>query len=231
VASDWVVRDAHRPTNYSTVLNYRGERTELVYHEKRDYDFPSDAPKAEWVYLTSMGQGSERIHPQLNAYLDRTKAKLVFQPGTFQLRLGMHMLKQMIARTHILFVNKEEAAQLMGDGNKEIPTLLSQFHDAGCAIPVITDGGKGSYAYDDGKVLHMPIIDEPVVERTGAGDAYATAFLAAMHHGKSVADAMRWGTCNSASVIGAIGPQEGLLTRTKLAAMLKRFPDIKPKKI
>src|SRR3989338_5550013 len=37
VSTQYVVADKKRRTNYSTVINYQGERTILVYHEHRDY--------------------------------------------------------------------------------------------------------------------------------------------------------------------------------------------------
>lgn len=231
VETTYVVHDDKRPTNYSTVLNYHGERTILLYHEHRDYEFPTNMAKAKWVYLTSMGEGSERIHPQLIEYLDKTKARFVFQPGTFQLRLGMRMLKQLIARAEIVIMNKDEAVALLKNGTKDIPTLLKEFCMVGCTTPIITDGRKGSYAYDGKDVLKMGIMDTPVVERTGCGDAFATALVAGLHYGKSLEEAMRWGTANSASVIETVGPQEGLLTKTKLNAMLRRFKDVQAEKL
>ena len=51
-----------------------------------------------------------------------------------------------------------------------------------------------------------------VVEKTGAGDGYTSAFLAAWCHHLSVETAMQWGSYNAAAVIGKVGAQAGLLT-------------------
>jgi ribokinase len=77
----------------------------------------------------------------------------------------------------------------------------------------------------------MGILPIDLVEATGAGDAYATGFIAALFHGHSTAEAMRWGSANSASVVTKIGPQDGLLKLKEMQKMLSRFKDIKPKKI
>jgi len=69
----------------------------------------------------------------------------------------------------------------------------------------------------------MGILPTPVVERTGAGDSFATAFISALHFGKPIKTAMCWGTVNSASVIMKIGPIAGLLTRAGLDAMHKKY--------
>ena len=56
---------------------------------------------------------------------------------------------------------------------------------------------------------------------TGAGDAYGTGVVAAFCYGKSLAEAMRWGAANGASVVEQIGPQAGLLTYDQMQEKLK----------
>ena len=224
VATTFVTRDKNRNTNFSTVLNFRGERTILVYHEKRNYVFSKKLPKTSWVYYTSMAKGSEVLHHALLAHCKKTHAKLVFQPGTFQLKLGIEELAPLIAASELTIVNKEEAEQLVGDSTRDVRVLLSRLRHYGCRTAVITDGPDGSYTYDGSRYVYLGIFDTPVVERTGCGDAYATGLIAALHHEKPLAEAMRWGTANSASVLGSVGPQKGLLTRRGIAALLKRFP-------
>ncbi len=220
--------DKKRGTNYSTVLNFRGERTILVFHEKRDYRFPKEMPSAQWLYYTSLGKGSEKMHAALLAYLKRTGTQLCFQPGTFQLKLGVQALQPVIGASAITVVNKEEAERIVGNATRDVSSLLKRLKSMGCGVAVITDGPLGSYAFDGKQMLKMGIFEVPVVERTGCGDSYATAFLAALHYGEPLGEAMRWGTANAASVLGQIGPQAGLLTRNGMDKTLKRFADVQP---
>jgi ribokinase len=220
--------DRKKGTNYSTVLNFKGERTILVYHEPRNYRLPADLPKSKWVYYTSLGKGSEVMHGPLLKYCHKTKSKLVFQPGTFQLKLGTEALRPMLAASEIVFVNKEEAEQLVGDSTRDMKVLLARLRALGCEIAVITDGPLGSYAFDGSKNLFCDIMDVPAVERTGCGDAYATAFTAALAKGLPIEEAMRWGSANSASVLGYVGPQAGLLTSAQMKKWLKKFSGVRP---
>jgi len=126
-------------------------------------------------------------------------------------------------------MNKEEAQRLLDNGTKEMKQLLSGLRNIGARIAVITDGAEGSYSFDGTHYRKLEIFDTPVVERTGSGDSYATAFMAALHYGKDVGEAMRWGTANSASVVQYVGPQAGLLDRAGIAKMLKKFSSIQPK--
>jgi ribokinase len=231
VDTAYVTFDKKRETNYSTVINFRGERTILVYHEHRAYRFPKSLLASKWLYYTSLGKGSEVMHPALLNYVKKFGVKLCFQPGTFQLRLGLQALTPIIAASEIVIVNKEEAERIVDGETREIGDLLKRLKALGCAIAVITDGPQGSYAYDGKKFLKMGIFDVPVIERTGCGDAYATAFLAALHYGKPIEEAMRWGTGNAASVLGYVGPQEGLLKRPGMNKMLKRFASIHATKL
>ncbi len=226
-----VVFDKKRGTNYSTVLNFKGERTILVFHEKRDYVFPKTLDGAKWIYYTSMGKGSEKLHAPLLAYVKKSKAKMVFNPGTFQLKLGTENLQKIIAATELTIVNKQEAERVCGNENPTIKVLLMRLKKMGAGLAVITDGPNGSYAYDGRKFFQLGIFDVPVVERTGCGDAYATALVAALHFGHSLPEAMRWGTANAASVLGEVGPQAGLLKTSEMKKMLKRFGKIQAKEI
>ncbi|HYE60119.1 MAG TPA: carbohydrate kinase family protein [Candidatus Kapabacteria bacterium] len=222
VKREYIKVDRKKGTNYSTVLNYKGERTILVYHEERKYQLPR-LQKAKWVYLTSMAYGSEKIHEPLLAYVKRSGAKLAFNPGTFQMKLGLGRLLPLLSATEILFLNKEEAERLLGREDS-IKNLLNALHRKGPKMVVITDGMNGSYAYNGTAYYTMPIFDGPVVERTGAGDSYGTAFVAAIALGKDMSEAMRWGSVNASSVVQYIGAQEGLLTRGKLTRLLKQHP-------
>jgi sugar/nucleoside kinase (ribokinase family) len=84
---------------------------------------------------------------------------------------------------------------------------------------VITDGDNGSFVQDENnRFYYLGSVKIEVVEKTGAGDAYTSGFLAAVLNGKPVEEAMRWGAQDSASVIQQIGAEAGLLTKTALEA-------------
>lgn len=185
----------------------------------------------EWLYLTSTGHGWEKIYQEILSKLSVDKTKLAFNPGTYQFKAPVDVLHPVFAKTYTLFVNKEEA-QLLVNNNREgdIKMLQDKLYQLGPRIVVITDGPKGSYSYDGRHRLFMPILDAPVVERTGAGDSFSSAFCAALMYDKTIEEAMVWGTYNAASVIGQIGPQVGLLTYKQMQEKLKS-PEISAKEI
>lgn len=229
VATSFVRIDRGHRTNYSVVLNFQAERTILIHHVPRTYRLPALAP-ARMVYLTSMGQGWERILPALRRYLRSSGSKLAFNPGTHQLRSPAATLRALLKDTDILLVNREEAADILRCSAGVSPRkLLTGLRALGPATVVVTDGPSGSYGLVDHAAYAMPAFPFPAMERTGAGDAFSTGFLAALLDGKDVRTALRWGTANAGSVVLRIGPQLGLLRLSALQAFLRRFARVTPR--
>lgn len=224
VATELITIQKGTMSNVSTVINIFGERTILVYHYPRTYVLPA-LPKANYYYLTSMAPGSESIFDSLAKILSSDGSKLVYQPGTYQLRIGLPPVEQLLKQTEIIVMNKEEAQQYTGSTSTDIKILLKALKNLGPAIVVITDGTKGSYCYDGTKMLFMDIIKEiPRVEATGAGDAYAAGFTTARIEGKSIAQAMAWGNYNASGVIQKIGPQAGLIRKQDISTWEQKYP-------
>lgn len=230
VSTEYVTTDPKRETNYSTVLNFKGERTILVHHERRTYKLPK-LSEAKWVYYTSLGKGHEKQEKELLAYLKTyPKTKLAFNPGTHQLHRGLKALTPVIARSELFIVNRDEAARLLEDGDRPIHNMITHFHKLGARIVAITDGPEGSYASDGAAIWYLPIFKGPAIERTGAGDSYTIGMINGLFSGKELPEAMRYGTANAWSVVQAIGPQKGLLMETEMKKTLKKFTKIKARK-
>lgn len=214
--------------NTSVILSNHGERTVLVYHLPRKYVWPKNMPPSRYLYFTSMRTGFEKNHSKIIDYVKSTGAKLVFQPGTFQLMLGLKKLKPLLKYTELLVLNREEAAQLLNKPSiTSVGELLHDLRKVGPRLISITDGEAGAWGCDGQNCYQLPIYPGKRIESTGAGDAFATAVVAALALGKSFKEALTWGPVNSASVIQQVGPQAGLLTRKQLEADLKKVKSYK----
>lgn len=231
-----------KTTNYHYVLWFGNERTILIKHEIFEYAVPTIVP--EYLYLSSLGENSLTYHQDLVGYLQaHPEIKLVFQPGTFQIKFGTEALAEIYKRTHIFFCNKEEAIRILkldDSADHDIKHLLLGLRKLGVQLPVITDGPDGAYTYDTDMrivdtavfdemtpVLHMPIYPDikPPLERTGAGDAFASTFTTAIALGRTITEALMWGSINSMSVCQDIGAQRGLLTEEKIEEYIKTAPE------
>lgn len=223
-------------SNYHYVLWYESDRTILVKHEHYKYKWPilnSDSVP-QWLYLSSLGEGTEDYHQAIIEYLKaHEEVKLAFQPGTFQLKMGNN-LKEIYKRAEVVFMNVEEAKRLLNTDTGEIEKLLAELSNWGPELTVITDGPRGAYLRKGSDNWFMPIYPDvaPPVERTGAGDAFASTFTAALALGRSPLEALTWAPINSMSVVQKVGAQEGLLSQKQLLEYLKIAPpDYRAKKL
>ncbi len=231
----YVIENDNLPSNHHVVLDYKGERTILIYHQPWKYHLP-DLDASKWIYFTSLSPSfvDSNLIEQLMSYLERTGAKLLYNPGTFQIKQGVKKDHRLLSLTELFIVNVEEAKLILGfDEGKEVPIkkLLQGIVDLGPRMVVITDGANGSYGYESEKFYKLDIFPAKLVEMTGSGDGFATGTLAGLFHGKSLDEAMRWGAANGASVVEEIGPQKGLLSYNKMMEKLKENVKIVAKEI
>lgn len=232
VATEFVKTENGKYSNYHYVLLYNGERTILIKHEDFTYSLPNIG-KPKWLYLSSLGASSLTFHDQIAEYLEANpEIKLALQPGTFQINLGLEKLARLYSRADILFLNVEEAKKVLKlqpsvtNRQEEVKILLKEMHDKGPKIVVLTDGPAGAYAYDGTDFLFIPPYPDiaPPVDRTGAGDSFASTVVSAVALDLPLSAALEWGPVNSMSVVQQIGARAGLLTREEIQKYLAEKP-------
>lgn len=231
VSTEYVGSHEGIPTNYHYVLWYDVDRTILVKHAHFPVSFPQDMKAPKMIYLSSLGEGTEEYHAEIATYiLNNPEVKLVFQPGTFQMKMGIEKLKDIYTNTYAFFCNIEEAQRILKNEEKDIKELFAGLHALGPKIVFITDGINGAYASNGTEAWFMPIYPHDPYERTGAGDAFASTVSIALLEGKSITEALTWGPINSMSVVQFVGAQKGLLTMDRLKHHLAEAPvDYAPK--
>lgn len=223
-----MVIEQDKATSYWYVLCYQADRTMLVKSEKYRYEWRDPETKPDWIYLAYLGEDSWPLHEGLLDYLDRNPdVNFVLQPGTFQFKWGAEKMAGLYRRSKIVLMNREEAMDVTGLPYDSITTLARGLHDLGAEIVVITDGPNGSYASDGSRVLTIPNYPDPQppVERTGAGDAFSSTFVAAIAAGETLETALAWSPINSMNVVQHVGAQRGLLTREELQKHLAEAPE------
>jgi ribokinase len=223
VGTQYCATNKGTPTNVHTVIVCGGDRTIFSYHEPRHYKIQNwENPK--WVYYTSLGYGFEAFQQELIGYLQKNKnIGVAFNPGTIQMKAGIDKLKSFIQVTDILFLNLEEAQRLVE--GKDLPDLHKKLHQLGAKMTVITDGKKGASASDGKEVIVISAYSDerPVVDKTGAGDAFSSGFLAAIFYGKGMKEALTWGAVNSGDSIKEIGAIKGLCTKEQIEKKVREL--------
>ncbi len=221
-------------SNASSVISFKGERTILVYHQNWQYNLP-DLDQTRWIYFSSLSASFSKTNIifQLENFLERTGAKLAYNPGTLQLEYGVKKFPKLLLLTHLFIVNSEEAKKILGDKSDRlnIKKLLQGLADLGPRMVVITAGKEGSYGFDGEKYYEIGAFPSKVTDMTGAGDAYSAGALAGLFYGQDFKEALRWGAANSASTIEEVGAQNGLLNYEQMRRQLKEHPKITAKEI
>lgn len=205
--------DTTMGTQYSTILlTETGERTILVYrgaaqaHTAKEYK-DIDLQGYEWLYVSSFGGAFEA----LDVIFDNAKkagVKIAFNPGQAELD-SPDLLKGLLEDVSILLLNKDEAALVVeGTSSEELARHLLHY----VPVAVVSDGPSGVVATDGKTIIEAGMYEDvPVLDRTGAGDAFGSGFVSQYAQGSTLKDAVIYGSANSTSVVTRYGAKEGIL--------------------
>ncbi|MEK7507303.1 MAG: carbohydrate kinase family protein [Patescibacteria group bacterium] len=205
-------------TAYSIILIHaNAERTILSYKgEGQHFDvnkIPFEKLKARWFYLDSMGGHYDLLEAAVN-HAVKTGAKIAFNPGGKELALGLDKLEPVLKNVDVYLTNREEGAQLTGIGFASWDSILGVLGQIVKGIVVVTNGHEGvKVRTADGTKYSAGVPDSPVVERTGAGDAFGSGFVAEYTRSNDIAKAIQFATANASSVVTQFGAKAGILKK------------------
>lgn len=213
IDSSQMIYDENKGTQYSTVLLAdTGERTILVYrgaangHSVADYE-SIDFAQFEWLYISTFSGAME----PLNTIISNAKkhgVKIAFNPGKGELDKP-DLLRGLLADIDILIMNKEEAMQIVSG---QTPEELVRHARHYSPVVVISDGPNGVIATDGNTIVEAGMYEDvPVIDRTGAGDAFGSGFLSQWAQGKTLKESVIFASANSTSVVTKIGAKAGIL--------------------
>jgi ribokinase len=93
----------------------------------------------------------------------------------------------------------------------------------GVGTVIITLGANGALYRDRTRSVHVPVISAgPVVETTGAGDAFNGGFAVALSEGQPVIDAIRFGCATAGISVTRPGTAPSMPSRAEIDALLAR---------
>lgn len=215
----------------AVVLNFKGESTQLVDHVPHEYRLPSRLPKCRYLYISELGGKYEPLYKDAIQAAKRG-VRVGFNPGAVQIVERKKIFFELLKHTDVLFLNTSEAREVLKVADStDIRHLMTALKALGPNYVVVTDGANGAYAYD-GQHLHASqAFPGKLIEATGAGDAFASAFLGALLKNKGHKEALLWGAVNAAAVIHEVGPTNGLLSQSEIQKRLQSKPAFKTKEL
>lgn len=179
--------------------------------------------KPDWVYVSSLsGKNWQQILTRIFALRQKQENYLAWNPGNLQLQAGLSRLKQYLALTDVLLLNKDEAIELLVPQLKGVANprkLLPLLRNYCPGILVITDGINGAYAMYGKNIFFQPIKEIKKKDTVGVGDAFDSTFVWALNYfNKDIDLALQAAMINSAFVVSLPGAEEGLLKKEELLA-------------
>lgn len=182
-----------------SILTYKGINNEIGYKDVKKF-------QTNLLYLSSLMEKSLKTQISLSKKLKKKGTKIAFNPSEYLVRKVK--LNALLKLCDILIVNKEEAELLTKKKNK-----LKGISEMGPSIVVITDGRRRVYCYDSytGKTYSINPPKLKIVEKTGAGDAFAAGFVAGLIKKKPIEYCLELGVREASAVIRHVGAKNNLL--------------------
>ena len=131
----------------------------------------------------------------------------------------------MLAFCDYVTPNESEAEALTGLPVTTVDDALAAakaLRAMGAGAAIITLGDKGALFHDGVRTLHVPPFKAgPVVETTGAGDAFNGGFAAGLCEGMDPAQAVRFGSATAGISVTRAGTAPSMPSRAEIEALLR----------
>lgn len=184
----------------------------------------------DWIFIGDLSGEWQKNTDTLIAFAKKYNTPIAFNPRQKTIHDDVEKIIQTISICELLFVNKDEAIEIINGYDKDVlPELLNEeeylvktLHRIGAGVVALTDGIRGAWAYDGMTILHADAVMQKAVDSTGAGDAFTSGFFGAFLKGRDMIDALKWGIINSSNSVTEYGGQRGLLGQNEIKSMANK---------
>ena len=175
-------------------IRYAGDRREMTVDGIGDPWSPQDVERlgdVRWVHVGALSQSD--FPPETLAALAEGRRRILFDgqglvrpPRTGPLELHGDYDPEVLRHVDVLKLAEEEAQALVGEPDEAALRAL------GVGEVIVTLGSQGALVYADGRLERVAAspVGSPV-DPTGAGDAFAVAYLAARAGGHAPVSSAR----------------------------------------
>jgi ribokinase len=172
------------------------------------------------VFVTQLEQPMDAAHRALEI-ARKGGARTILNPAP-----AAEIPPAMLALCDFVTPNESEAEGITGvpvrsvaDADRAAGALLAQ----GVGAAIITLGEKGALYRDKARTVHVPVYDAgPVVETTGAGDAFNGGFATALAEGADPVEAVRFGCATASISVTRPGTAPSMPARAEIDALLRK---------
>ena len=207
----------------SLIFGFENDRVIFSHHNTFNHSFDKSRiiTRPDVIFLTSIGKDWHEAYENVLQYAKENDIPVALSPGSQQLSEINETLISAIHQSKMLFCNMEEARlindKLTGENIEDNKELLLTLKNNGFDLLSVTDGENGAYGIDtNNDVYKIPSLVHDGKEKTGAGDAYAGAFLASYMKKLSIVECMKRGVLNSIGVMSNVGAHTGQLRNEEM---------------
>ena len=222
-----LARIANSGPGTSMIINVQGEDRRFVSTNGANGHFQlSDVPD-EWltpgtiIYIGGFLMMPKLESPETIDVLKRARdrgCRIILDVVLFGDRPYWDAIKPLLPYTDYFVPNDHEALRI---SNLSDPIDQAKFFlDAGAEAAVITCGEKGTLYYSSQDKFRLGIFPTEFVGGTGAGDAFNSGFIAALHRNLQPVECVTWGSALGASCVRHISATQSVFSLAELQDFL-----------
>lgn len=185
-----------------------------------DVEARSDLISTAAVFVTQLEQPLDAAHRALEIARSGG-ARTILNPAP-----AAKLPEGMLALCDYVTPNETEAEALTGISVitlEDAAKAAAKLTEMGAKAAVITLGDKGALYHADGQSVHVPAFYAgPVMETTGAGDAFNGGFAAALARGDDPVSAVRFGCATAAISVTRAGTAPSMPSSAEITDLLAR---------
>lgn len=220
VETRFIVQEQDETTAVSVILIAEDGGRSIMVHRGASAmltrrDLPLEELETRWLHISSLG-GNLELLAQLLKWAKEKKVRVSLNPGMKEI-INRQKLIKLLPMVEVLFLNREEAGKLWEVDYQNEEIWRKEDCPKGAKVNVVTDGKRGGKIWIEEKSSFYEGSNlKKVVDTTGAGDAFASGYVAALLYGHSYGRAVNWGVANAKGVLKHIGAKKGLLNLAEI---------------
>lgn len=212
------VQRVARPSGVAFINVLPDGENSIIVAPGANADLSPDDLEPEWF------EGASAVSLQLEVPLETVlaAARLGREAGALTV-LNLAPAEQLsaaqLADIDVLLVNESEAASQLGVDEVDAEAAVVQLAQL-VPMAVLTVGARGAYWARGSDSGHVPARTVNVTDTTGAGDAFAGAFITHLSTGASLEDAVRFGVAAGGLAVTREGAQSSMPELEEIQAAL-----------
>lgn len=212
VSTEFLYFEREHMSISSILLSPTGERTIIKYSDPKQHIHLVDhaLERIKRSSIVFMGNLQDVPLNERVTFMKNVRSEtnlLVINLGGMDCEMGLSKISPLIETVDILVVNRYEFSALLGTDPEKIDLSQNHFNKFphNLRLIIVTDGAQGSHAYTADAVHSQPAAKVNVVDATGAGDAFTSAFLVAYTQKKSIEQCLADASTYAGKIVARIG--------------------------